>query len=349
VAERRAAPDDGERARERRRAVRQPGELALDAARDLLGAERAQTRRRLLGRRDPFSQDLGQEGAEQERVASGDGVAGACERSVGVRQPLPHQRLGGCRAKRVRAHRRLGSRGQQLGEQLGLTRELAAPYRTQHSDGELVDPARELGQPAQRRRVGPVDVVDHQQRRPALGQIADQPGQPVGCGMHGVTRRHGLGRIWIQRSLRQTGGADRQLSPARALARRPEQLPRDAPGGILLKWPAARPQDGHLSYLGCARGGPQEARLADPRGPFDHEHAAAAGAHSSQLTVEGGELGIPIEQHIAKDATAGRPIPRRQRSWPSPRCARRGCSPPSPPSTAPKGRSREPPHMEVHQ
>ena len=54
MAQRRAAAEHGDRARERRRAVGQPGELALDAAGDLLRPERAQPGRDLVGRGDPL-------------------------------------------------------------------------------------------------------------------------------------------------------------------------------------------------------------------------------------------------------------------------------------------------------
>ena len=62
VPQRRRAAEHGERAGQRGGAVGQPGELALDAAGDLLGPERAQPRGDLVGRRDAARRPAGRAG-----------------------------------------------------------------------------------------------------------------------------------------------------------------------------------------------------------------------------------------------------------------------------------------------
>ena len=115
-------------------------------------------------------------------------------------QPLAHQRLRGVLPERTRAQRRLGRRGQQLRQQLGLTRGLARADGAEHPERQLVEPAGELHEPAQRGRVGPVDVVDDEQRRPAGGQVGGQPDQPVERGVHRVAGERRLGRRRIERA-----------------------------------------------------------------------------------------------------------------------------------------------------
>ena len=171
VPQRGGPAEDGVRAGQRRGALREPRQAPLDAARHLLRAEGAQPRRDLLGGRDPLGDEVAEQRVQQERVAAGDGVAGMGERGVRLRQPRAHQRLGGGGSERARADRRLGRR-QQLGEQLRLRHRLARAHRAQHAERQLVEPAGELAEPAQRGRVGPVDVVGHEQQRRLLGEVA---------------------------------------------------------------------------------------------------------------------------------------------------------------------------------
>jgi len=98
------------------RPLGQPGQLASDEARDLLGPERGQPVRGLLSGRGAVSGELAEKYPQQERVARRDRVAGVRERAAGPRQLLAHERLGGLRAKGPRPHRWVGGRGEQLCE-----------------------------------------------------------------------------------------------------------------------------------------------------------------------------------------------------------------------------------------
>ena len=126
-----AAAEHGERARERRRTLGQPGELALHGAGDLLGPERAQSGGHFVGRCDALGIQMTDQGAEQERVARGDGVAGMREARICSRKPLAHQRFGGGWAERARAQRVVRRGGEELRQQVGLPRRLARAHRAQ--------------------------------------------------------------------------------------------------------------------------------------------------------------------------------------------------------------------------
>ena len=149
VAQRRAGAEDRERVREAARAGREALELAFDATGDLVGPEPAQPLGRGCVRCDALGHQVVEQHAEQERVAGGDRVAGVREGGIGGGQPRGDEGLGGGGPERARPDRRLGSSGEQLGEQLGRPRRLARPDRTEHPEGQLLEPAGELGQPAQ--------------------------------------------------------------------------------------------------------------------------------------------------------------------------------------------------------
>ena len=222
VPQRRAGAEDRHRAGQRPGTVGQPGELTVDDPRDLLGPERPQPRRGLIVRGDAIGGQLGQQGAEQERVAAGDGVAGLGESGAGRWQALAHQRLHRRRAQRPRAHRRLRRAGQQLGEQVGRGRRLTRAHRAEHADRHLVKGLRQQRQPAQGRGVSPVDIIDGEHGWAAVAEVAGQPHQPAHGGMHGVARVGRLPRLGREDPPGQSRGARGQLGPVRAGAQRVE-------------------------------------------------------------------------------------------------------------------------------
>ena len=71
-----------------------------------------------------------------------------------------------------------GRARQQLRQQLRRRHRLAHPDRAEHPDSELLQRARQQRQPPQRRRIGPMDIVDEQNCWTALPEVADQPHQP---------------------------------------------------------------------------------------------------------------------------------------------------------------------------
>ena len=143
-------------------------------------------------------------------------MAGVREGGIGVRQPVGDQRFGRDGAERPRPQRRLGHRREQLGEQLAFARWLAGSHRAQHAERLLVEPAGELGQPPQRRRVRPVHIVDHEQRRPALRERVGQPHEPVHRSMHRVGGGRRLRSLRVERAERELRRACREFAPVGA-------------------------------------------------------------------------------------------------------------------------------------
>ena len=125
VAQRRAGPEDRDRARERARSLGQARELAFDDAPDLLGAERPEPRGGLVVRGGAVGDELREQGPEQKRVAAGDGMARVGEPGARLRQALAHQCLRRDRTERARPDGRLGCTGQEFLQQLGCRGRLA--------------------------------------------------------------------------------------------------------------------------------------------------------------------------------------------------------------------------------
>ena len=233
----------------------------------------------------PLGDQVAEQRAEQERVAGGDRVAGVREpacRPAGSRSR--DERLGGGRAERTRAQRRLGRRrraarraaparrparrrGRRTSTPSGSSSSRRASWASQRSDG-----ASAQWTSSTTSSVGPRSA-----RLPAshISPCA------AACIASPAERR--LGRVRIERASRERRGADRQLVPVRAGAQRFEQLPGDAPGGILLERAAARAQhDRRRRASATPRGGREQARLADPGRALDHDHDARTGAHRAR-------------------------------------------------------------------
>jgi hypothetical protein len=156
-----------------------------------------------------------------------------------------------------------------------------------------------------------VHVVDDHQGRPALGDARREPGQPVHRGMHGIAAADRLGLVGIECPAGQGGGADRQALPLRA-PDRCEELPGDAPAGVLFQRTTGGPQRSHAGRLGGVRGGREQARLADAGRAVDDDHPTGAGAHGGDLPPQGGQLGVALQQHARHPMTVRLPEGRRQ-------------------------------------
>ena len=277
VAQRRAGAEHGDGAGHRPGAAGQPRELPLDHPRDLLRPERAQPRGGLVVRCHGVGHQLGEQRAEQERVAAGDGMAGLREPRARRGQAAPHERLRRGRAERPRAHGRLRRAGQQLGQQLGRRGGLTRARGAQHADPQFAEGARQQRQPAQGRRIGPVHVVDDEHGRAALAEVAGQPDQSAPGGVHGVARGCRLLGPGCERALGQSRSPYRQLVPVGAGSQRLEELARHAPGGVLFERAAAGPQHGRATRAcGPARRREQR-RLADAGRALHHDHATRSG------------------------------------------------------------------------
>jgi hypothetical protein len=135
---------------------------------------------------------LAQQRLEEEGVAAGRSSARRRELGFDHRssQPALAQRHGRVEAQRLRPqHRRLrtGRQPSQVGDCL-----TAAGGGEDH-DGEAVQPGGQVVQEPQGLRIGPVKVVDVQRDRALIGQVGQQPVQPMQHGEGAVRRRQRLG------------------------------------------------------------------------------------------------------------------------------------------------------------
>lgn len=174
-----ATTQDSQRARHRGRVRSQAREPAERRVEHLPRHKLAHPFGARRCRRDRLGAHRGQQLAQQERVASRDLRAHIDEpplRQAGARtHDLPHgtaaQRRG---PQDPRAVVRL-----QVRKQPRVRGRLARPNRHDQAHRQLVEAVREIRQRAQGRLIGPVRVIDRQYKRRRLGQVADQPEEPV--------------------------------------------------------------------------------------------------------------------------------------------------------------------------
>ena len=147
------------------------------------------------------------------------------------------------------------------------------------ADREAVEAPRQVGEPAQRGEIGPVDVVHEHEQRPLLGKVGREPVQAV-------QRRAGvlLTAHAVQHRPRQRRRAGEVLFAHDRL----EQLPHDRERKLALELGPARAQ--HAPVVRQRPRRPQQPRLADPGRPFDQQPATAAVEHPRH----GGDLGVPL-------------------------------------------------------
>ncbi len=263
--------------------------------------------------RDAVAQQLADELVEQERVAAAGAVAGGGEGRVGLLPAaLADERGGGRLAQRRRPHeerlatvaqllqrRRVGGRG------VGLRRAGGDDQRQR----QPVEPGGEEAGEAQRRRVGPVGVVEQQHERPLGGEVGDQPVERV----EHRERRVGRGlRRWAPPRPRRSGRgrdargrlAGRARAPPRTSAvgrlprlarRRSQQLPRDAVAVVVLQLAAGAGQHAGAGRLGVGARERQQARLADARVALDVDEPPGVPETVVDRCRERGDLDLTTE------------------------------------------------------
>ena len=125
-------------------------------------------------RRDALgTQRLGQLD-QQQRVAAGGVAARTSERLV------PADQLGpGSLAQRLRVQADGERIAHDLADQMRVGVPLERAHATDERHAQPIQPAHEVAQPAQRRLVAPLQIVDQQQQRRLLGEVDRQPVEPV--------------------------------------------------------------------------------------------------------------------------------------------------------------------------
>ena len=231
--DRRGVPDEGAVPQDRGRADEPPGRLgeagkACPNRRDHAVGRRAQ---HVGGACRAGLAQRARQLAQEERVAAGQRMAAAAERRHGLGDDAADELRRGAVAERVEPQQR-GRTG--LGQQLGHggAARLAGRPRGDHEHHRFAaDPPGQVREEPQRRRVGPVRVVDEQRQRLLPGEIGGEAIEPVQHGerpLRPERQRVGLRRRDVEQRRRM---ARRTLERRRAVAvvdRGLEQLPRDA-------------------------------------------------------------------------------------------------------------------------
>ena len=271
-----AVAEDRQRLRERQRGRIEPHHPRHEPRRDVLPPDREQRRQVQLLEWATVLLDRAQDLLEIERVPA----AGLVQRGTQLVADVLRQS-----ASRDVCHRR---RAEQRGpDDLGLAahreqrgaarRPLERAERQDQAQRQPSDPRCEVGEPAQRRLIRPVSVVDGHQHRSSGREVRGRPVE----GMHDGERRVGRSRAGEQVSAASRERALEQLSddPEREV-------------GLHLRPPG-------VQHLLSRRAGPptrrlEQRRLADPRPALDRHHPAAP---IQQLACDG-EFPLPLDQDI---------------------------------------------------
>ena len=232
---------------------------------------------------------------QQQRVAARDLVAGRAERVFCHCCEVRAQEL----RHRVRAQRRRPDDGGErishdLGQKRGILTRLALPDARDDHELELFDPRHQVGEPAQRRQVAPVQVVDHEQEGLLGGDVHGQPVEPVKHPERNLRRRAGELTRLEQRARKLRGAREGICAfPLRELDHeRLEQLSHDAERERAFELGAACAE--RLEPRGLApppRLGEQR-RLADSGRSLDRQQASDA----TDERIDGRQLTIAFEQ-----------------------------------------------------
>jgi hypothetical protein len=221
------------------------------------------------------------------------------------------------RGGRVRAERPEPEPGHACaGPQFVQQRRLVRPGADgqEQRDRQPVQAGGQMREPAQRRSVGPVQVVHREHQRLPGREVRGQPVQAVRGGVGDVVLdRAGLGPV------EHPGGQPgRPVQQAVLAARgvkqhRVEQLADDAVGEALFQCEPAGGQ--HAQAVAPAAGRPEQRGLADPGRPLHQDQAAVTGRGGRRGGGQRGEFLLALENDrvtYAHDWSVFLPVPRRK-------------------------------------
>ena len=212
----------GERLRQPQRLSAKPPHPGNDRPRDPLQAPRQQLARTERGQRPAVPPGRPQQLGQVQRVtaagrvhrraqlitgrAAGRGAHHRAHRFLAQQRRAQHRR-------RLRAHRQQRSPHH---------RQIALTQRHQQPRRQPLQPRRQVGQPAQRRLISPVRIIDGDQQRPASRQVSHQPVQAMQHRERAVTSRLRGELAGQQRPRRGSRPSQQRLTLTRP---RPRQAP----------------------------------------------------------------------------------------------------------------------------
>lgn len=239
---------------------------------------------------------------QQQRVAGTRLVAGRAERGLGGRAEHPTgQRRRGGRAQGLGPDRRGRRDGaKRIGQRIHrLLPDPADRHRDQ--DRQILEPAQEVGQRAQRWRIRPLRVVERDDKRGALGEVGREPVQGVQAGQEAAAGRGRRDVVTgdVEHGGRRCGGTREQPPTglgARRDERRLEQTPRHPEREVAFEWAAACGE--HLQPALPRPGSrhPEQGRLPDTRRPLNEQQPTGTAGDGRHQPVDHGELGAPLQE-----------------------------------------------------
>ncbi len=298
-----AAPQHGDRARQLARVAAQAGQAPHDAIAQPLRRQRFQPRGRLARGGQGVLARGAQQLAHEQRVARRRLVAASRELDVGLAQLADRQRAHRpCAQPRRRQHMVAGDRTQ-LGERLVRRGWLAAALCHHQQQRQILDAPGQMRQPAQRRAVHPLQIVDHQHQRLALRQCAGQRHQRVtnqeraiGVACHTPAAQRDAENI--RRGRRRTGEEPLPVGRGERMDLAFEQLTHHPVTEVPLERGTRRSQHPHARLIRQTTRLVQQSGLPDPRLADDHDHPAGATANDDTPLVQRRPLNLSLEQPI---------------------------------------------------
>ena len=233
--------------------------------------------------------------AEQKRVAAADLLTGGGKLLIRLMAEFLREKPG----RRRRAQRIQGQVLEtgihQHRAEPGWRFRLVGPGRHGHEHRQLFQPRQEEAEVGERTCIRPVDIIDRQQERPALGQRGGHPVEAM---------EHGKGVV-VARLVAQPEGPVRRpgsLEQILALSRgqtgqvRLEQLPNQGKGKDPLELGRATRKGAQPGHLASRPHIPQQARLPQAGAPFDRNRASCAPLCSAKRGAELSHLPLSLQQ-----------------------------------------------------
>ncbi len=277
-------------ARDPRRVVGQAHEPHGDGAQHRLWGERADAGGVLRGRLPALGLHRGDELLEQEDVALGHPPARVGERRIGVAHGGADHPPRALARQRRGPHRTAGDVRGDLGQQIVGCPGLAEPAGGDDRHGHLVEALQEIEHEPQRRAVGPVRVVDHDEHGACLGEVGEHPEQAVhdligaADGLVAGPARRALEQR--PRELRRTGQQPVAGLVVDAGQQRLEELQRDAELKVALELRRAGAHDRHAVGAGARHRLVEQRRLADPGMALDEQQLTRGAAGGREQIVD---------------------------------------------------------------
>lgn len=278
--------------RQRPRQLRHPRRLGAQAAGDVVRRAGRPQRQHFgelpVGRAEVLGEHRVREGAEEHRAAAGDfaargreALAGRFPAMVAEERPRPlrRQRPG------LQDH---GRRAHQVADHRAVRPGVAVEHGGHHDQRHRPQPVDEVGEPAQRLGVGPLQVVHDQRHGPVRGGFGDQHPQPVQQGVPAGRERRRVGRA-DQAQLR---GQIPALGHQRL-----QQLPGHPVREAAFGGRGGRAQDPHPLRRREPGRGVQERRAAAAEPSADHRQRAGSPAAGRQQVGQHRQLGVALDQH----------------------------------------------------